>query len=141
MLRGPSVRHHEAVSSSSDHDPARYHGKNLLLLLSAIGAPAALLYLRLVFAYTSSQGQVTAGQVVWFSWASNIALALFFVVQLIAARYVQRLLKPRTSIPAIALQYVAVLLLCGLLSVVGAVLLEGFGYYLFLRVRTARGPQ
>lgn len=141
MISETGVRHHEAVSSSSEHDPERYRGKNLLLLLIAIGAPAGLLYLRLIFAYTASQGQLTANQVVWLSWASNIALALFFVVQLIAARYVQRLLKPRISPLALALQYVAVLLLCGLLSLIGAVLLEGFGYYLFLRVRTARGPQ
>lgn len=104
----------------------------------AIGAPAAFLYLRLVFAYMASQGQVSSREIVWLSVASNVALGLFFVVQVVAARYVQRLLKPRASWPGIALQYVGVLLLCGLLSVTGAVLLEGFGYYFFLRVRTAR---
>jgi len=63
---------------------------------------------------------------------------LFFAVQLICARYVQRLLKPRASVPGRALQYVGVLLLCTLLSIVGAVLFEAFGYTLFLHVRNGR---
>jgi len=103
-----------------------------------MGAPAALLYLRLVFGYIASQSQLPPAHSHWLSWSSNAALVLFFVVQLLSARYVQRLLKARSSFPGIALQYVGVLLLCGLLSICGAVLLEAFGYNFFLRVRHAR---
>lgn len=115
----------------------RYAGKNLLFLLLAIGAPAALLYLRLVFGYVVSEGELQHGRTQWLSWASNAALALFVLALPLSAAYVQRLLKQRTTLPAIVLQYVAVLLLCGLLSLSGAVLLEAFGYNFFLRARLA----
>ena len=109
----------------------------MLLLLLAIASPAGLLYLRLVLEQISSQGQLARTQVTWLTWASNGTLALFFVAQLICARYVQRLLKPSITFFGSALQYSAVLLLCLLFSVCGAVLLEAFGYYFFLRVRSA----
>lgn len=130
--------HPEAVPQRARHDPETYRGRNLFFLMLAIGAPAALLYLRVVFGYVTSESQVPRTQLQWLSWSSNIVLALFFIIQTISARYVQRLLKPRISRAAIALQYVAVLLLCTLLSVTGAVLLEGFGYTFFLHVRNAR---
>lgn len=101
----------------------------------AIGAPAIILYLRVVIAYVASESQPPLVHSSSLSWLSNALLALFFPVQLICARYVQSLLRARSSLPASILQYVAVLLLCGLLSVTGAVLLEAFGYNFFLRVR------
>ena len=130
--------HPEAVEPSR-HSPENYRGWNLVFLLLAMGVPAAFLYLRLVFGYVASESRLSRHQLDWLSWLSNVALAVFFVVQLICARYVQRLLRPRTSFPGVALQYVAVLLLCTLLSVAGAVLIEGFGYTFFLHVRNARG--
>ena len=128
----------DAVNPSSQSHSENYRGKNLFFLLLAMAAPAALLYLRLVFGYIASEGSVSRNQLGWLTVLSNVALALFFVVQLICARRIQRLLKPRLTLPGIALQYVAVLLLCVLISVTGAVLLEGFGYNFFLRVRNAR---
>ncbi len=134
-----SSSHPEAVQSPSQHSPKNYRGRNLLFLLLAVGAPAGILYSRLVFGYVASESRVSSSQIQWLSWLSNIALVLFFVVQLICARYVQRLLKTRATLPGRALQYVGVLLLCTLLSMAGTVLLEVFGYTLFLRVRNARG--
>jgi hypothetical protein len=86
----------------------------------------------------ASESQLQRAHLQWLSWSSNIALALFFLLQLFSARYIQRLLKPRTTVSGVALQYLAVLLLCGLLSVTGAVLLEAFGYTFFLRLRNAQ---
>lgn len=105
----------------------------------ALGAPAAILYLRLVFGYMNNETRLSYRQSPWLPWSSNTALVLFFVVQIVSARYVQRLLKPYKSFPAIALQYLAVLAFCGLLSVTGAVLLEAVGYNFFLRLRSPRG--
>lgn len=133
-----SSSHPEALQPPSQQSSEKYRGRNLLFLLLAIGAPAAILYLRLVFEYMASESRLSRGQLEWLSWLSNITLGLFFVVQFICARYVQRLLKARATLPGRALQYLGVLLLCTLLSVTGAVLLEGFGYTFFLRVRSGR---
>lgn len=103
-----------------------------------MGAPAGLLYLRLVLGYVAIESRVSRLQSGWLTWLSNIALIVFFVVQLVSARYIQHLLKPRVTAAGMALQYVAVLLLCILLSVTGAVLLEGFGYTFFLHMRDSR---
>ncbi len=133
-----SSSHPEAVQPPSQHRAENYRGRNLLFLLLAIGAPAAILYLRLVFGYVASESRLSSSQLDWLSWLSNIALGFFFVVQLICAWYVQRLLKPRASGPGRALQYMGVLLLCTLLSIAGAVLVEAFGYTFFLHVRNGR---
>jgi hypothetical protein len=134
-----SSSHPEAVQPPPQHRAENYRGRNLLFLLLAIGAPAGILYLRLVFGYVASESRVSSSQIEWLSWLSKIALVLFFGVQLICARYVQRLLKPRATVPGSALQYVGVLLLCTLLSIAGTVLLEVFGYTFFLGMRNARG--
>ncbi len=131
--------HPEAMKATPSNSHAmRYQGKNLLLLLVAIGTPAALLYLRLVLGYVGSEAQLTAAGSERLIWASNLTLVLFFLAQPIAARYVQRLLKPAATVPRRALQYLGVLLLCVLLSVTGAVLLEAFGYAFFLRMKHSR---
>ncbi len=120
------------------HSPERYRGKNLLFLLLAIGVPGAFLYLRLVFEYAAAEGRFTSAPSGGLLWAGNVALGGFFVAQLISARYVQGMFKRPATWPGNALQYVGVLLLCGLFSATGAVLLEAFGYALLLRVKGSR---
>lgn len=61
------------------------------------------------------------------------ALLAFFLVQLVCARYMQRLLRPRQTKTGKTLQYGAVLLLALFFSLTGAVMLEAFGLNLFLR--------
>ena len=138
MLFSMPSSHPKDVPASSQHSLENYRGKNFAFLLVAIAAPAACLYLRLVLGYVATESRVSRSQLNGLAWWSNVALALFFITQLISAGYMQRLLKPRTALPAIALQYVAVLLLGIMLSVTGAVLLEGFGYTFFLHARNAR---
>lgn len=125
------------MDPSSDHHSDRYRGKNLLVLLLAVGVPAALLYFRVVLKYIESASRLTSTQLNWLSLSSDIALVLFLVVELLCARYVQRLLKPAATNIGFAVQYLGVFALCFLLSIIGAVLLEGFGYMFFLRIRTA----
>ena len=99
-----------------------YRGKNLLRLLLALAIPAGVLYLRVVFEYL---------RLVYYSEA---VLGLFFVVQLIAARYLQRFFQPAATKLGAALQYGGAVLLGVFCSMTGAVMLEGFGYNFFLRV-------
>lgn len=126
-----------AESHTSRHSQTRYQGRNLLFLLLAIGTPAAILYLRIVLGYVSKT-PLTPQAGLRLVWASNLALVCFVIAQLISARYVQRFLKPARTSLGLAVQYAGVLLLCGLLSVTGAVLLEGFGYAFFVRLRSTR---
>ncbi len=99
-----------------------YQGKNLLRLLLALAIPTGLLYLRIVFEY------------IRLLYWSDAALGLFFVVQLIAARYLQQLFRPAASKLGSVLQYGGAVLFGLFCSVTGAVMLEGFGYNFFLRV-------
>jgi len=116
------------------HDLTRYQGKNLLRLLLAICLPAGILYLRLVLGLAATDTRVTSVQFIWLNRASTLALIMFFAVQLICARYIQRLLKLRQTALGKFLQYGAVLLLCIFFSLTGAVILEAFGFNFFLRV-------
>lgn len=99
-----------------------YQGKNLLRLLLALAIPTGLLYLRVVFEYLR------------LLYWSDVALGLFFLVQLIAARYLQRFFRPAITKLGRALQYGGAVLVGLFCSVAGAVMLEGFGYNFFLRV-------
>lgn len=99
-----------------------YRGKNLLRLLLALAIPAGVLYLRVVFEYLR------------LLYWSDVALGLFFLVQLIAARYLQRFFRPAVTMLGGVLQYGGAVLLGLFCSVTGAVMLEGFGYNFFLRV-------
>ncbi|MBV9033431.1 MAG: hypothetical protein JO182_02965 [Acidobacteriaceae bacterium] len=116
------------------HDLTRYQGKNLLRLLLAVCIPAGLLYLRLVLGLAATDTRVTSVQSTWLNRASILALIVFFVVQLVCARYVQRLLNLCQTTIGKFLQYVAVLLLCIFFSLTGAIMLEAFGFNVFLRV-------
>ena len=116
------------------HDQTRYQGRNLLLLLLAICIPAGILYLRLVLGLAATDTRVTSAQSTWLNRASILALVVFFAVQLICARYIQRLLKLRQTAVGKLLQYGAVLLLCIFFSLTGAIILEAFGFNFFLRV-------
>ena len=100
----------------------QYQGKNLLRFLLALAIPTGLLYLRVVFEY------------IRLLYWSDAALGLFFVAQLIAARYLQRFFRPAVTKLGGALQYAGAVLLGLFCSVTGAVMLEGFGYNFFLRV-------
>jgi hypothetical protein len=118
---------------SSRHDAGRYQGKRLLYLVVAICLPAALLYMRLVCGIAATDSRIGASQSVWLGRFSMAALLLFFVVQLASARYVQRFLQPRLTPIGNTLQYLVVFAFCVLLSLTGAVVLEAFGFDLFLR--------
>lgn len=93
-----------------------------------------MLYLRLVLGFAAADTRVTSAQSTWLNRASIMALIVFFAVQLICARYIQRLLKLRQTAIGKFLQYVAVLLLCIFFSLTGAMMLEAFGFNFFLRV-------
>jgi hypothetical protein len=121
-------------ATNHQHDLSRYQGKNLLYLLLAICVPAGLLYLRLVLGLAATDTRVTTGQAVWLNRVSIFALIVFFLAQLICARYIQRLLRPRQTGLGKSLQYGAVFLLCVFFSLTGAVILEAFGFNFFLRV-------
>ena len=121
-------------AGSPRHDPTRYQGKNLLYLLLAICLPTGLLYLRLVLGLAATNTRVTPAQAIRLNRASICALIVFFVVQLICARYVQQLLKLRQTVIGKALQYGTVLLLCVFFSLTGAIILEAFGFNVFLRI-------
>ena len=123
----------EAIASVS-HDRSAYQGRNLLRLLLAFGVPAFLLFLRIVLAIAASDWRVTAGQVAWLNRASYAILAVFFVLELFCARYVQRLLRPARTPLVNALQYLGMLALCLFFSICGAVACEAFGYAFFIRV-------
>ena len=125
-------------AASPRHDLSRYQGKNLLYLLLAICVPAGLLYLRLVLGLVATARQVTPAQSIWLNRASIGVLVLFFLAQLVCARYIQRLLKLRRTAIGRVLQYGAVLLLCVFFSLTGAVMLEAFGFNVFLRVAVTR---
>lgn len=111
-----------------------YQGKNLLRLLLALAIPTGLLYLRVVFAVAAGAGGVNHAEYVRLLYCSDAALGLFFVVQLIAARYLQRFFRPAVTKLGSALQYGGAVLVGLFCSVTGAVMLEGFGYNFFLRV-------
>jgi hypothetical protein len=120
------------------HHAERYQGKRLFYLVLAICVPAALLYLRLVCGIAAADSRVAPEQSLWLERLSTGALLLFFVAQLACARYLQRLLQPRQTALGNVLQYLAVLAFCTLLSLTGAIVLEAFGFNLFLRAGASR---
>lgn len=96
--------------------------------------PAALLYLRILLGTVAGYSRgLTSVQLGRLTLSSNLALAAFVVVQVLCAGYIQRLVPPRRTSMARLFQYVAVLALCVLLSVTGAVLFEAFGVTLLIR--------
>ncbi len=115
------------------HDRTRYQGKNLLYLLAAMCLPAGLLYTRLVLGLAATDSRVGPQQSLWLARSSIMALVLFFVLQVVCARYVQNLLPARQSMVGKAGQYSAVLALCILFSLTGAIVLEAVGLNVFLR--------
>lgn len=93
-----------------------------------------MLYLRILLGTIAGYtAQPSPAQLARFTLLSNAALVAFFVVQVFCAGYIQRLVPPRRSPVAKALQYFAVLLLCIGLSVTGAVLFEAFGVAVLVR--------
>ncbi len=120
-------------SAVRGHDPARYQGKNLAFVLLAVCVPAALLYLRLLLGILATSSRVTAVQAARLTLLSNVTLAIFFASQLISARYQQKMLKARATTIGKTLQYAAVLLMGLIFSVTGAIMLEAFGFAVFLR--------
>jgi hypothetical protein len=120
------------------HTTERYQGKRLFYLVLAICVPAALLYLRLVCGIAATDSRVSPGQSLWLERLSIGALMLFFVGQLTCARYLQRLLQPRQTAVGNTLQYLGVLTFCTLLSLTGAIILEAFGFNVFLRAAAGR---
>jgi len=91
-----------------------------------------------VLGLMATSSRITREQAIWFSALSNISLVLFFLTQLAGARYLQRMLKPRSTRAGNAMQYVAVFLTGILFSLTGAIVLEAFGFAVLLRTG---GPQ
>lgn len=121
------------TSSPSGH-AERYRGSNLLRLLAALCVPAGVLYLRIVATFAAEESHST-----WLFYLGTGLLFLFFVVQLLAARYLQTLLPPRQNPWRQALEFAGVFLMGLLFSVTGAVMLEAFGYSLFIHLRSGSG--
>ena len=116
------------------HDRSQYEGKNLARLLVAIGLPAGLLYLRILLSSVANYtNALTAAQINRLTLLSNLLLVAFFLVQILCARYIQRLVPPRHTPIGRSLQFAGVLLLCVVMSVTGAVVLEAFGYNFLIR--------
>ncbi len=115
------------------HDRTRYEWKNLLRLLVAMFGPGVFLFLKIVLSTAESRIGVTAGQIVWMNRASYGLLAMFFVTQFLAARYVQRLMPPARTKLRDAGQYVGVLFLCLFISYCGAAICEAFGVEFLIR--------
>lgn len=122
------------AAAPAAHDRSQYQGKKLLLLLIALFGPAFVLFLKMVCGIAGSAQRVTASQLRWLSLSSYTILALFLLLQIVCARYVQRLLPPASSRIAEAAQYAGVLLVCLFISYCGAVSCEAFGYVVFLRL-------
>ncbi len=110
-----------------------YQGKNLLYVLAAICLPAGLLYLRLVLGLAASDSRVGPEQSSKLARASTLALISFFALQVICAFYLQSLAPRPQSRLATTAQFVAVLAVCILFSLTGAIVLEAFGFNVFLR--------
>ncbi len=126
------------AAASVPHDRSRYEGKNLLRLLLAFFGPALLLFLKIVVSIAEAGNRVTAREMLWMNRASYAVLAIFLLVSLLCARYVQRLLPlARTRIIDV-LQYAGVLVLCLFTSYCGAVVCEAFGYEVFIRLAQQR---
>lgn len=116
------------------HGRTQYEGKNLARLLLAIAFPAALLYLRILLSTIASYTHaITTAQINRLALMSNLILAAFCLVQILCARYIQRLVPPRQTPLGRSLQYAAVLLMCVVFSLTGAIILEAFGYTFLLR--------
>lgn len=113
----------------------RYQGKNLVYLLMSICVPAGLLFLRLMFGVAATSSSATPLQALWLNRTANAAWVLFLIAQLAGAYYMKRMLPEKKSQLIQALQYAGVLVMGLCFSVCGAVLLEGFGYNLWLRVK------
>jgi hypothetical protein len=120
-------------SASGSRGRTQYQGKRLFYLMLAICLPAALLYLRLVLGLAASDSRVDPLASARLNRWSLAALGLFFIAQLLCARYLQRLLPAKPSHFSNALQYTLALALGILFSLTGAVMLEAFGLNLFLR--------
>lgn len=118
--------------------PSRYQGKNLFRLVAATGFPALFFYLRIVFATIPAISPVSASEKIWLFRASNVALILSIPVLLICANYVRSELKPARTKLGSSLQFVAVLLVCSLCAVAGALMLEAIGFNLFVRAMRVR---
>ena len=123
-----------AAAQRSKHDRSRYEGKNLLRLLLALGLPAFILYLRIVFLFAADTVGLSHGSGVWLVRASYLVLFIFLIVQAFCARYVQKLLRPAGTRLVDALKYLAILAMCVFFSITGAIACEAFGYNVFLRV-------
>jgi uncharacterized membrane protein len=116
----------------STHGRSRYEGKALFQLLLALGIPSLILFFSLTAVFAASETQVTPHQFRGLILASRIFSAIFFVVQLLCARYVQKLLKVQTSKIKGVLQYLAVLVLCLFISVTASIACQSFGYRVYL---------
>ena len=123
-----------AAAQRSKHDRSRYEGKNLLRLLLALGLPAFILYLRIVFLFAADTAGSTHGPGIWLVRASYLVLIIFVIVQAFCARYIQKLLTPVNTRLLDALQYLAIFAVCVFFSITGAIACEAFGYNVFLRV-------
>jgi hypothetical protein len=119
-------------SATSSHR-AQYEGKNLQRLLIAVCVPPALLFLRLVCGMVASDGRFPAAQRGVLGAAAIAFLALFVAAELWAAYDLQRLLPARGNLIWRILQYVLLLVFCLAMSLIGATILEAFGYNLLVR--------
>jgi hypothetical protein len=129
----PQIEDQESHRVSATSHRARYQGKQLLSLMLALCVPAALLYLRLVLGLAASQTTISRAQADTLNRWATVAWVAFLLSQLIAARYVQRkFLKPASRVRD-GIQFIGVLLSCILFSLTGAIVLESFGWNVFLR--------
>jgi hypothetical protein len=116
------------------HDRSRYKGKNLVFLIAALCIPAGLLYFRLVLGLAATSNRVNAVEAARLNAVANVVLGIFFIAQAFSARYQQQLLRPRRTRAGKLVQYLAMFLMSLVFSITGAILLEAFGFAVFIRV-------
>jgi hypothetical protein len=126
------------MRKSSGHDRTRYEGKNLFRLLLALSLPALILYGRVVIAEAASAASRNGAPSRWLARGSYAVLAIFWITQIISARYVQHLLRPARTKLRDALQYLGVFVMCLFFSFSGAIACEAFGYAVLWRFSPGR---
>jgi hypothetical protein len=112
---------------------SRYQGRNLLFLLLALFGPAFVLFLEFASSVVQRLGRGHPAPT-----TPHILLGVFFALELLCARYVQRSLWPPRQGWHDAAQYLGVLALCLFTSYCGAVVCEAFGYEVLLRLSQPR---
>jgi hypothetical protein len=124
----------QADAQQAGSHKEQYQGKNLLMLLIALCGPAGLLFLRSVFGRAGQPESGAAAPTATLQTVSTTMLVLFYLAQIAAAWYMRRMLPARHAWWSQSLQFFGLLVMGLFFSLVGATMLEAFGYSLWMRL-------